>query len=760
MSNDSSISLDNYAEEMYLGYSMAVIKDRALPFLSDGQKPVQRRILFAMRELGIKYNQPPKKSARVVGDVIGKYHPHGDSSVYEAMVRMSQNWNMRYPLVDGQGNFGSRDGDGAAAMRYTEARLTHFAEHILLDELKQGNTIHKPNYDNTITEPVYLPSRLNTLLLNGATGIAVGMACDIPSHNIREISDATIAAINNPKISHDEIMEILGGPDFPGGGQIIDPKEKINEVYSSGRGTLRVRARWVVEYKAKKQWQIVINELPPGTSTASVLSTITKLSNPPQRKDSKGKVKKLTQQQQDDKNLLNSILAGAQDESDKDNPVRLVLTPKSKTVSPEGFMESLLDKIGIEETVKVNFTQISIDGQATVKNIKEIITEWIEHRFELLTMRTKFALDKVLARLHILEGRVIALLNIDEVIAIIRESENPKADLMNKLNLTEIQAEDVLEIRLRQLAKLEQDKIEKEIQQLKKEQDRLEGLLNSKVKMNNLMKNEIQEDTKLFEDERRTLIKEATPSNEIKSKLEDKILDEPITVIITDNYWIAQRRGHEIDISTTQLRDGDSVAHVIEGNLRDTIAIISESGRVFNVRASDIPNVRNGFVHLARLIDLGSDKIATLLFIGDEKEAAFTYNSAGYGFVFRRGDLLTRSKAGKAFINVTKGARIFDIIKYEKDSDKNFFYIRSSDDRLLCFPTKEFDEMSELLKGKGYQLISLPGDIELKELFIDHVENVSIKISGEKMLATDEKLLSKRARRGTKLDKRDRVNRK
>lgn len=459
--NGDYLDLREYLNARYLEYSVAVAKDRAIPYLSDGLKPVHRRILYAMNEMGNYSNQPYKKSARLVGDVIGKYHPHGDTSVYDAMSRLSQPWNMRYPLVDGQGNFGSRDGDGPAAMRYTEARLTAFAERLLLDELDMGTSDFVSNYDNTLQEPANFPSKLNLLLLNGTSGIAVGLSTDIPAHNIRELTDATLATIRNKNITSDEIMDILKGPDFATGGQIIASDEEIKKIYSLGRGVIRVRARWKIEELAKNQWQVVITEFSPGVNAKKILENIDRVISPKTKNDAKGKPKALSPKVIAEKNFLSSVLGDFLDESDKSEAVRLVLTPKNFKQSPDDFMNSIIGMIGLEESVKINLTTVGLNGLPKTKNIKEIIQEWIDYRFNVMTRRCQWRLNKVQARIHILEGRVIAYLNIDEVIRIIREADDPKVELMGKLSVSEIQAEDILEIKLRQLANLEKVKIEK-----------------------------------------------------------------------------------------------------------------------------------------------------------------------------------------------------------------------------------------------------------------------------------------------------------
>jgi topoisomerase-4 subunit A len=744
------LDFKTYAQDMYLGYSIAVLKERAIPYLSDGQKPVQRRILFAMRELGIKADLPPKKSARVVGDVIGKYHPHGDSSVYEAMVRMSQKWNLRYPLVDGQGNFGSLDGDSAAAMRYTEARLTPIAEEILLGELKLGTVDWRSNYDNTISEPSNFPARLNMMLLNGATGIAVGMATDIPSHNLRELTDVTLKAISNTKITHEEIMETLKGPDFPGGGQIIDDQETINNAYKEGRGIIRVRARWSVEKKAKGLWQVVINELPPNMSTFKILEKIRNITEPLVKKDSKGKAKQLPAKIIAEKNYMRSILESATDDSDKSTPLRLVLVPKSSRMDPEDFMNALIGRIGLEQSSKVNLTSVGLDGQPQVKSIKEMVFEWIDYRFQTMTRRTTFQLNKVLSRIHILEGRMLAFLNIDRVIEIVKAAEDPKTDLMTEINVSEIQAEDILEIKLRQLAKLEGLKLENELADLKKEEIKFSALLGSKTKMNNLMKKEIESDTAKFEDERRTVLK---PDKVIVAKSSDAVLDEPVTIILTKNGWLTQRKGHNIDTSTIQLKDGDSIRYTEEGRSVQAVAIIASHGRAYSIKPSDVPHGKGGFSHLNSLIDLGMNSVVSMTFTKDQLFIIF--NNYGFGFISNSNNLESKQKAGKHFMSMPDDSAIIsEIIPINITEDvEQWITIITTDNRILCFTLTEFLEYKQLDKGKGYKLVKLPDDVFISELHLSDPKTTFLKESRRKsnLLDNSEMYLSSRAKRGKKI---------
>ncbi|MEY3932249.1 MAG: topoisomerase subunit, partial [Pseudomonadota bacterium] len=499
-----AITLADFAERAYLDYAVSVVKGRALPDLCDGLKPVQRRILYSMHRMALPITAKPVKSARVVGDVLGKYHPHGDQSAYDALVRLAQGFTVRYPLIDGQGNFGSRDGDGAAAMRYTEARLTAFAA-LLLQEIDEGTVDFGPNYDGSFTEPLRLPGRLPVVLLNGASGIAVGMATEIPSHNVNEVAQAAVALIERPSLSDAEIFKIIPGPDFPGGGQIISPSEDIAQAYLSGRGSIKTRARWTVEEMARGQWQVVVHELPHGVSSQRVLEEIEEITNP---KVKAGK-KSLSADQQQLKSLMLGVLDAVRDESGKDAAVRLVFEPKSSRQDRDEFVKVLLAHTPLESSVAMNLVAVDIDGRPRSLSLREILSQWVSYRIATVRRRTQHRLEQTQRRIHILEGRSIALLNIDKVIKVIRESDEPKPALINKFGLTEVQAEDILEIRLRQLARLEAIKIEKELAALREDEGRLTHLLEHDKALRQLVAKEIQADAKTFGDRRRTLIKAA-----------------------------------------------------------------------------------------------------------------------------------------------------------------------------------------------------------------------------------------------------------
>jgi topoisomerase-4 subunit A len=641
-----TLTLSTFAERAYLDYAVSVVKGRALPDVADGQKPVQRRILYSMNELGLGPTAKPRKSATVVGDVLGKLHPHGDQSVYDALVRMAQDFSLRYPLIDGQGNFGSRDGDGAAAMRYTEARLTPVSR-LLLDEIDMGTVDFQPNYDGSTDEPRTLPARLPMLLLNGASGIAVGMATEIPSHNLREVAAATVAMIRNPKITHAELMTLIPGPDYPGGGQIITPATNIADMYTGGRGSLKVRARWKIEELARGQWQAVVTELPPGTSSQRVLEEIEELTNP---KVKAGK-KALLPDQLALKQTILGALDTVRDESGREAAVRLVFEPKSKNQDQAEFMLMLLAHTSLETSSPINLVMIGGDGRPRQKGLSEIIQEWIDYRFVTVRRRTEFKLGKVNDRIHILEGREIVLLNIDEVIAIIRNSDEPKTALMDRFNLSEIQANDILEIRLRQLARLEAIKIEQELAELRGEKEKLEDILNNPSTMKRLIIREIEADAKLYGDDRRTLIEEAQ-----KAVLEAKIVDEPVTVIVSEKGWVRARTGIGHDPAQFTFKPGDSLGAAFECRTIDTLLCIGDNGKVYSVPVAALPGARGDGVPITTLVDLSGGGRILYYFAGTGDTRLLLATSTGFGFIAKAGDMVTRLKGGKSFITLDDGA--------------------------------------------------------------------------------------------------------
>ncbi len=649
---DDELNLATYAQRAYLEYALSVVKGRALPDVCDGQKPVQRRILYSMARMGLGYGgangnvgAKPVKSARVVGDVLGKYHPHGDSAAYDAMVRMAQDFSQRYPLVDGQGNFGSRDGDGAAAMRYTEARLAKITS-LLMDEIDQGTVDFIPNYDGSETEPSQLPARLPFTLLNGASGIAVGLATEIPSHNLREIADACVALIKTPKLSDDDLFAIIPGPDYPGGGQIISSATDIADAYRTGRGSLKVRARWKIEELARGQWQLVVTELPIGVSTQKVLEEIEEITNP---KVKTGK-KALSLDQTNLKASVLAVLDVVRDESNKDAAVRLVFEPKTSKIEQQELITALLAHTSLETSSSINLTMIGLDGRPTLKSLRQMLNEWIEFRHQTIGKRSQYKLDKVLDRIHILEGRALVLLNIDEVIAIIRESDEPKAALIARFNLSERQADDILDIRLRQLARLEAIKIEQELAELRSEQGKLEEILGSPAALRRLMIKEIETDAKQFADERRTLIQ-----TEKKAVVEVKIVDEPVTVVVSSMGWVRARTAHGHEASSFAFKAGDDLYGTFECRTVDTLLAFGGNGRVYSVPVAMLPGARGDGQPVTTLIELESGTKLVHYFAGPASASLLLSSSAGYGFLATVESMTSRLKAGKAFVTCNEG---------------------------------------------------------------------------------------------------------
>ena len=703
--NGDTLTLGHYAERAYLDYAVSVVKGRALPDVCDGQKPVQRRILFAMNEMGLGDNAKPVKSARVVGDVLGKYHPHGDQSAYDALVRLAQDFSMRYPLIDGQGNFGSRDGDGAAAMRYTEARLTPIAK-LLLDEIDMGTVDFMPNYDGSFQEPKTLPARLPMLLLNGASGIAVGLATEIPSHNLREVASAAVAMIRNPKLSHAEIMERLPGPDFPGGGQIISSDAEIAAAYESGRGSLKVRARWKIEDLARGQWQLVVTELPPNTSGQKVLEEIEELTNP---KLKLGK-KTLTPEQLQSKQTMLALLDAVRDESGKDAPVRLVFEPKTSRIDQAEFVNSLLANTSLESNASLNLVMIGADGRPRQKGITEILGEWIGFRFATVTRRTKYRLTRVDDRIHILEGRMIVFLNIDEVIRIIRESDEPKSALMSAFGLSERQAEDILEIRLRQLARLEKIKIEKELAELREEKAKLEELLANESSMKRLIVKEIEADAKQYGDDRRTLIQQ-----EKRASFEARVVDEPVTVVVSQKGWVRALKGHGLDTQGLTFKAGDGLYAAFQCRTPDTLIAWGSKGRVYSVSVAQLPGGRGDGVPVTSLIELESGTHLMHYYAASADQALLLASSNGFGFIAKVGDMVSRVKAGKAFMTIDEGATPLAPMPMLPDATQ--VACLSGGGRLLVFGLDEMKTLSG--GGRGVILMALdPNEALMQALAI------------------------------------------
>ncbi len=736
------LTLGDYAERAYLDYAVSVVKGRALPEVGDGQKPVQRRILFAMSEMGLAADAKPVKSARVVGDVLGKYHPHGDQSAYDALVRLAQDFSLRYPLIDGQGNFGSRDGDGAAAMRYTEARLTPIAR-LLLAELDEGTVDFMPNYDGSNEEPRGLPARLPFVLLNGASGIAVGLATEIPSHNLREVAQAEIALIRNPKLSHAELMTILPGPDFPGGGQIISSADEIASAYQTGRGSLKVRARWKIEELARGQWQLVITELPPNASGQKVLEEIEELTNP---KLKSGK-KTLTPEQQQTKQHLLSLLDTVRDESGREAAVRLVFEPKSSRIEVDEFINTLLAQTSMESNVALNLVMIGTDGRPRQKPLIEILREWVAFRFVTITRRSRFRLAKMEDRIHILEGRLIVFLNLDEVIRIIREADEPKPALIHAFGLSERQADDILEIRLRQLARLESIKLEKELAELRDARTKLQELLGSEAAMKRLLIREIDADAKQYGDERRTLIQQ-----ERRAVIEARVVDEPITVVISQKGWVRVHKGHGLDAAQFAFKASDQLYGAFECRTPDTLIAWGSNGRVYSVPIAILPGGRGDGVPLTSLLELTAGTQLLHYFAAPIEQRLLLSMSTGFGFIAKIGDMVSRVKAGKAFM--TLDAQAMPLLPVPLLPQASYVACLSSSARLLVF---SLDELKILAGGgRGLTLIGLDDGETLVQtavfgaagLVLTGVGRGGKPAEATMSLAALAPVLGKRARRG------------
>ena len=698
---DDFLSLGDYAQRAYLEYALSVVKGRALPDVCDGNKPVQRRILYSMFRMGLAFSSAggprPVKSARVVGDVLGRYHPHGDTAAYDALVRMAQGFAQRYPLIDGQGNFGSRDGDGAAAMRYTEARLSPIAR-LMLDEIDEGTVDFQPNYDGSTEEPRQLPARLPFVLLNGASGIAVGLATEIPSHNLREVAAAAVALLKNDKLSDDELHGHLPAPDFPGGGQIISPQADIREVYRTGRGSIKVRARWVIEELARGQWQLVVNELPPGTSTQKVLEEIEELTNP---KLKAGK-KALLQDQVQLKALLLSVLDAVRDESNKDAAVRLVFEPKSRSTQQGELITTLLAHTGLESSVPMNLTMVGLDGRPVGKGLRRILREWLDFRLSTVDRRTRHRLQKVLDRIHVLEGRQLVLLNIDEVIRIIRNADEPKTALIARFKLSDRQADDILDIRLRQLARLEAIRIEQELKEQRDAQARLEEILATPTALKRTVTKEIEADAKLHGDARRTLIQE-----EKKAVVEVKVVDEPVTVVVSLKGWVRALKGHDVETGALLFKPGDALYGTFTGRTVDTLLVFGTaskgSGRVYSVPAALLPGGRGDGVPITTLIEIEAGTQIAHYFAGAADTTLLLANTGGFGLLAKAGDMVGRNRGGKAFLTLEAGQHLLPPVRVAATHRQ--VACLALDGRLLVFALDELKLQSN--GGKGLTLMDV-----------------------------------------------------
>ena len=674
MKKVESISLKKYAEESYLNYAMYVILDRALPNIGDGLKPVQRRILYAMSELGLDAGSKYKKSARTVGDVIGKFHPHGDSAAYEAMVLMAQNFSFKYPFVDGQGNWGSQDDPKSfAAMRYTESKLTKFA-NLLIDELKSGTVDWQPNFDGSLLEPVIFPAKLPSILLNGTSGIAVGMATDIPSHNINEIIDATVFLLDNPRSELGDLLEIIKGPDFSNNASIIASEEELLEIYSTGRGGFKIQAQW-----AQEKNDIIINALPYQASGSKILEQIA------------------------DQMLKKKIpmVVDLADEGDHEEPVRLVITLKSNRVNAEDVMNHLFASTDLQKNYRANMNLISLAGGPRVFDLLSLLKEWITFRKNTVIRRLEHRLDQVNDRLHILEGLLAVYLNIDEVIKIIRESDEPKKEIIREFKLTDIQANAILDIKLRQLAKLEQIKLEDERSKLSDEQKEIETILSSKARLKTLIKKELLEIKENFGEERKSPIKSA--SNAKVFSEEETLVTEPITVVLSEAGWIRSGKGHEIDPSSLSYRGEDKLQDYARGKSNQTAVFIDSSGKVFSIPSHSLPSARGMGEPISGRVNAESGVNFISALIGEPDDKFIFTNTAGYGYISEFSNTISNKKTGKAFMKIPEGA---SLIKSQKlREDHQYIAAVSSIGKLLIF---RLDELPILPKGKGNKIINIP----------------------------------------------------
>lgn len=692
------LTLAYFASRAYLEYAISVVKGRALPDVCDGMKPVQRRILYAMKRLGLNPDVKTVKSARVVGEVLGKYHPHGDSAAYDAMVRLAQDFTMRYPLVQGQGNFGSADGDGAAAMRYTEVRLSKYAD-LLLGELDKGTVKFIPNYDGTHKEPVLLPARLPVLLLNGSSGIAVGMATEIPSHNLTEVGEAAIEVIRNPEITTDELLEIVKGPDFPGGAQVISSASDIKNVYRSGYGNLQVRATYHFEELSRGQWQLVFDSVPYKLSVMKVMSELEALTNP---KAPQGK-KSLTAKQQQDKQLIMNVMSGMRDESSAEAPVRLVIDPKSKSIDREELVSTILSKTSLETSCKFNLVVIGIDGKPRQKGLKDILSEWVSFRLRTVRARSQTSLNEAEARIHTLEGRLIVLVDIEEVIRIIRGADDPKKELITHFGLSDTQAEDILEIKLRQLASLDEVKLRKELEKLRNEAERLRGLLTDEKKLRREVTKEIRQDIDTYGDERRTLIEEAKGASIAK-----QVIDEPVTVIVSEKGFLRSRQGHGFDARAMNFKLGDKYRCSMECRSVDNLYILSNTGRIYSIPVSSLPSARGEGTHVSAFVQFQDGDVPFDYICGAPDTVLLFTSDAAMGFFCKMSDLAVRQRGGKSFF-ILDGAKPLPV--QVSTPLTGWIAALSSSGRLVVFTTDELRALSS--GGKGTTIMALQDDEKL-----------------------------------------------
>jgi len=715
--------LRTFTEKAYLNYSMYVIMDRALPFIGDGLKPVQRRIVYAMSELGLNAAAKFKKSARTVGDVLGKFHPHGDSACYEAMVLMAQPFSYRYPLVDGQGNWGAPDDPKSfAAMRYTESRLSKISE-ILLTELGQGTVDFQPNFDGTLEEPQYLPARLPHILLNGTTGIAVGMATDIPPHNINEVADAAVMLLDNPKAGLDDVLNIIQGPDFPTEAEIISPKDDIRKMYETGRGSIKMRATW-----HKEDGEIIISALPHQSSPSKIIAQIAEQMT----------AKKLP------------MVEDIRDEADYENPVRIVLVPRSNRVDTDALMAHLFATTDLEKSYRVNMNMIGLDHKPAVKGLLQVLTEWLTFRRTTVTRRLQHRLDKVLARLHILDGLMIAFLNIDEVIEIIRTEDEPKQVLMARFNLSDEQAEAILNLRLRHLAKLEEHQLQAEKDKLEEERSNLELILGSERRLNTLIKKEIQEDAKKYASPRMSQLVEREEAKAISES--EMTPAEPVTVILSEMGWVRCAKGHDIDPEGLSYKAGDKYLSHACGKSNQPVIFIDSTGRSYALDPLSLPSARSQGEPLTGKLTLPAGATIEQVIMETEKQELLMASDAGYGFICKFEDLIARNKAGKALISLPENAKV---LKPETLSESTSLLVSlTSAGRMLIFPVRDLPALS---KGKGNKIISIPAanakarsELLVKLFLISEQASLEFHSGKRKITLKPEDLQKFRAERGRK----------
>ena len=665
----------DFTEKAYLDYSMYVILDRALPHVGDGLKPVQRRIIYAMSELGLSALSKHKKSARTVGDVLGKYHPHGDSACYEAMVLMAQPFSYRYPLVDGQGNWGSMDDPKSfAAMRYTESRLAPYAQS-LLTELGQGTVDWVPNFDGTMNEPQLLPARLPNVLLNGGSGIAVGMATDVPPHNLREVVEACLLLLKKPSTKLEKLLEVIKAPDFPTGGEIISSAEDLHKIYATGHGSVRQRGKYLVE-----DGELIINALPYQVSGAKVIEQIAN--------------------QMQNKKL--PMVADLRDESDHENPVRLVVVPRSNRIDIDNLMLHLFATTDLERSYRVNMNMIGLDGRPQVKNLRDMLLEWLTYRTETVRRRLQYRLDKILDRIHVLEGLLIAYLNIDEVIAIIRTEDEAKSMLMARFLITDRQAESILELKLRHLAKLEEMKLQGELDALAKERKQLELLLSSETRLKTLIRKELEADANKFGDDRRSILINREAAKAMSET--DLLPTEAITIVLSESGWVRAAKGHDVDPASLNFRTGDRYATSVKARSNQQIVFLDSTGRSYSLPAHTLPSARGQGEPLSGRLQMPPNARFVAVLAGELEQPLLLSNSAGYGFITTLGNLLAKNKVGKALFNLPEGAEVLES-SLLGDLATSKLAVTAGDGRLLVFAASEIPSMN---KGKGVRLINIP----------------------------------------------------